>query len=248
MTSRVSQRPLVLSSLGALLALACAPDRACAQWGFGSGWGWGWGAFRPVPVPITYLNQKSLVDAARGYQGPTGNPYSFNPNAYINRVRDDGYVVRHDVARRERSSYRSTARSAPAPGEAAMKTMMTAAQPHPALPLASFYHGGNQLVWPRDAPSAGDLADKKKSSDQASLLVLTESKNSGVASMAAVADARQKLLDYGRPALEYVRAHETPRIADAFHLFLLSLYESLAQAATPAAPTNPATPAAIPHS
>jgi hypothetical protein len=46
-----------------------------------------------------------------------------------------------------------------------------------------------------------------------------------------VAEARQKLLDYGRPALHYVKAHETPRVADSFHGFLLSLYDSLAQAA-----------------
>ena len=51
-------------------------------------------------------------------------------------------------------------------------------------------------------------------------------------SMASVTDARQKLLDYGQAgAGVHVRAHETPRIADTFHMFLLSLYESLAQAA-----------------
>ena len=43
-------------------------------------------------------------------------------------------------------------------------------------------------------------------------------------------EARQKLLDYGRPALKYVRTHETPRVADSFHGFLLMLYDSLAQA------------------
>jgi hypothetical protein len=76
--------------------------------------------------------------------------------------------------------------------------------------------------------------------------VLSETKQNGVAALASVTDARQKLLEYGRPALAHVRAHETPRIADTFHMFLLSLYESLAQAATPAAtaaanarPANP---------
>ena len=57
-------------------------------------------------------------------------------------------------------------------------------------------------------------------------------------------DARAKLLDYGRPALQYIRDNATPRIADTFHLFLLSLYESLAQAAT--VPKPRATPAAPP--
>ena len=50
-------------------------------------------------------------------------------------------------------------------------------------------------------------------------------------------DARQKLLDYGRPALQYVRTHETARVADSFHGFLLMLYDSLAQAANPPAAT-----------
>jgi len=51
------------------------------------------------------------------------------------------------------------------------------------------------------------------------------------ASLSTVTQARQKLLDYGRPALKEIRQSATPRIADTFHLFLLSLYESLAQAA-----------------
>jgi hypothetical protein len=46
-----------------------------------------------------------------------------------------------------------------------------------------------------------------------------------------VAESRQRLIDYGQPALRYVREHETARIADGFHGFLLSLYDSLAQAA-----------------
>jgi hypothetical protein len=56
-----------------------------------------------------------------------------------------------------------------------------------------------------------------------------------------VTDARQKLLDYGREALTYVRAHKTPRVADSFHGFLLSLYDSLEQAANPPPATAAAT-------
>ena len=51
--------------------------------------------------------------------------------------------------------------------------------------------------------------------------------------------ARNCSITAGR-ALQYVRAHETPRVADTFHLFLLSLYESLAQAANPPAEAAPA--------
>ena len=72
-------------------------------------------------------------------------------------------------------------------------------------------------------------------------MVLAETKKNGVASVATVTDARQKLLDYGRPGLQYVRAHENPRVSDTYHMFLLSLYESLAHAvnlpAAAAAPT-----------
>ena len=48
-----------------------------------------------------------------------------------------------------------------------------------------------------------------------------------------VTTARERLLDYGRPALREISANATPRIADSFHIFMLSLYESLAQAALP---------------
>ena len=45
--------------------------------------------------------------------------------------------------------------------------------------------------------------------------------------------AREKLLVYGQPALQVIRSTTTPRIAENFHNFLLSLYDSLAQAANP---------------
>jgi hypothetical protein len=46
-----------------------------------------------------------------------------------------------------------------------------------------------------------------------------------------VASAREALIAYGQPALQYLRETSTARVADTFHLFLLSLYDSLAQAA-----------------
>ena len=49
---------------------------------------------------------------------------------------------------------------------------------------------------------------------------------------ATVMDARQKLLDYGRPGLQYVRATGNwPSDPETYHMFLLSLYESLGQSA-----------------
>ena len=123
-------------------------------------------------------------------------------------------------------------------------TAMTVTQPTPSLPLASFYNADGHMVWPGDAPTAGDLKEKRSEFDQASETVLAELKKNGVASIATVTDARQKLLDYGRPGLNMSATHETPRVADAYHLFLLSLYESLAQAVNPKtpAPSTPTTP------
>jgi hypothetical protein len=74
---------------------------------------------------------------------------------------------------------------------------------------------------------------KRDRSDEASLVVLNETKQQTVASITSITEARERLLEYGRPALQEVRREQTPRIADSFHLFLLSLYESLAQAASP---------------
>ena len=144
-----------------------------------------------------------------------------------------------DVARRDPAYYRY---AQPAASSTRMTpTAMTVTQPTPSLPLASFYNADGHIVWPGDAPIAGDLKGKRSEFDQASEAVLAELKKSGVASIATVTDARQKLLDYGRPGLQYVRAHETPRVADTYHLFLLSLYESLAQAINPTSPAAPLT-------
>jgi hypothetical protein len=249
MTSKPGGRKVLLTLFAAALALGFGtPRRAEAQWGGAFG-GWGWGGFSQVPKPESFLNSKALIDASRDTHIPSRDVYANNPNSYINHIRDNGFVERYDVARREPSHFRYT----PAPGQSSpgmTPTAMTASQPMPLLPLASFYDPKGQIVWPADSPVAGDLKEKRTVFDQASQLALAETTKSGVASVAAVSDARQKLLDYGRPALQYVRTHETPRIADGFHLFLLSLYQSLAQAVNPTATAAamPVTPTAPPSS
>jgi hypothetical protein len=205
------------------------------------GFGWGFG-FHQVPSPQIYLNEKSLIDAQRDTHIPTRQPYANNPNSFMNRLRDNGLVDRYSVDRRQPSYQRYTSASAAGRGSGAGQTTMTAAQQVPVIPLSSFYNAENQLVWPSDAPMNDELKGKRATFDEASLAALMEKKKNGVASMAAVTDARNKLLDYGRPALQTVLAHDSPRVADSFHLFLLSLYESLAQAATPSAPAHPAPP------
>jgi hypothetical protein len=222
----------------AAAALGLGPTHAHAQFGFGGGGfggglGWGFGMFRPVPSPTGYLYQKSISDSQRDMHIASRDVYANNPNSYINHVRDNGFVDRYAVERREAARYRRAARQAGA--ALTTQTSTPAAAQVPTLPLSSFYNQQNELVWPGDAPTAGDLKEKRSMFDQASQEVLAETKKNGVASMAAVTSARTKLLEYGRPGLQYVREHDTPRIADSYHLFLLSLYESLAQAVNPPA-------------
>jgi hypothetical protein len=245
MTSDSRRGKTLATFIVAVAAFASVPDRAEAQWGMGfggGGFGLGWGGFSQVPKPESFLYSKALVDAQRDTHIPTRDAYANNPNSYINHVRDNGFVERYDVARRDPSYYRY----APPPSQPSTarttQTAMTVPQAAPSLPLASFYNAEGHIVWPADAPTAGDLKDKRSVFDQASQVVLAESKKSGVASIATVTDARQKLLEYGRPGLQYVRTHETPRVADTFHLFLLSLYESLAQAVNPVSIPSAVTP------
>jgi len=224
----------------AALFLGTTPARA--QFGFGGlggGFGFGFG-FHQAPDPTNYINQNALVAAGRGYQGPTRTPYAGDSNAYFNHVRDNGFVERYNVDRREPSHYRYVPTSA----NVAAPNLAAASRQKPSLPLASFYDAQGQLAWPADSPAAGELKEKRATFDQMSRVVLDESKRSGVASIASVTDARQKLIEYGRPALQYVRGHETARLADTFHMFLLSLYESLAQASNPTQPAGAATPPA----
>ncbi len=246
-----ARRKNVLGMLFVTVAvLGLGPGRAEAQFGFGGFGGGGFGigfGFNNVPQPGTFINSKALIDAGRDTHIPSRDVYANNPNSYINHIRDNGFVERYDVYRHDSSYNRYSPPPPPSAGPRTTPTAMTVPQPMPSLPLASFYNADGHIVWPADAPTAGDLKDKRSAFDQASQAVLAEAKKTGVASIATVTEARQKLLDYGRPGLQYVRTHETARVADTYHLFLLSLYESLAQAINPATPA-PATPASAPSS
>ena len=222
-------------------------SQAKAQWGWG--WGMGW---RPSPE-TNYMYDRALVGASRA-QGPSALRAPQGGQLY--RGRDPEYFERYDVDTRRsvedqirprRSSGTTTSPSPsqslaqanatpkPAPAEAAPLTP-------PVLPLASFFNKKDELVWPAEAPVTSDFVGKKITSDQASLAVLKEQRDRGQATLPTVSTARTALLDYGRPALQYVREHTTARLADTFHMFLLSLYESLAQAANPPAKASAAKP------
>jgi len=236
MTSRLRRGNILLTLFVAAVAFGFGPNRVEAQWGGGFGFG-GWGGFSQVPKPESFINSMALVAAARPSTAPNGHPYAGDGNAYFNHVRDNGFVERFNVDRRAAPSYNNYgAYPSAARSSTPVPTTPTAMNTQPKLPLNSFYKADNTLAWPADSPVEGDMKEKRATFEQASQAVLTETKKNGVASLSAVTDARQKLIDYGKPALQYVRAHETPRLADGYHLFLLSLYESLAQAANPPVP------------
>ncbi len=101
------------------------------------------------------------------------------------------------------------------------------------VPIGSFFDASRILVWPSDAPFDGDLITKRDTSDEACLTVSDLVDKFRSAPITSVTYARSKLLEYGQPALQSIRGHSTPRIAENFHQFLLSLYDSLAAAANP---------------
>ena len=112
-------------------------------------------------------------------------------------------------------------------------TVAVAAASRPIEPIGSFFDAARMLVWPGDAPVDGILRAKRDTSDLACLEVSDLVDKHRSAPITTVTHARQRLLDYGQPALEQIRGRTTPRVAESFHEFLLSLYASLAQAAEP---------------
>jgi hypothetical protein len=221
---------VLLTAVLAVAACGFGAGQAEAQWGGGfGGFGWGFGFGGMVQQPGDFVNQVALAQMNH-VRGPIqNNVYGGNPNAYFNHIRDNGFVDRYYPDRRDPAYYGSSRPRA----QRTTPTAATTSRARPIVPLPSFYNSENRFVWSADAPTAGDLKEKRDAFEKACQAVLDEVKKNGVASIATVTEARQKLLDYGRPGLQYVRAHETARIADSFHVFLLSLYDSLAEATNP---------------
>ncbi|WP_165070728.1 hypothetical protein [Paludisphaera rhizosphaerae] len=207
------------------------------------GFGWGGFAMPWVPTPTNFVNDWALQNAARAGRPPSNNVYANNPNSYINRLRDPGFTPTQDARGFSYGSRRAAeiaaAQAARSPGEvAAHGSSATTAPPppppaKPAQPVASFFDASGRLVWPAEAPTNGDLKAKRDVSDQAAAAVRREVDAQGWAPIALAAEARQKLLDYGRPALQEVRASSTPMIAQTFHEFLMSLYNAIGSATVP---------------
>jgi len=242
MTWNSKRLPSALALLMVITALGPGTRSARAQYGtgmgmgIGMGMGMGMGGFHYASSPTDYLNQRARLNAARAGAPATQGSIAGNPNAYYNKVRDDGFVPHHDLQLRQSQAKRSQH-----PGslgdqvhrQPAVDSTEASSRPKQAIPLTDFFDTSEKLVWPGEAPAAAGLKKKREIFERASLAVLEESRQQGVASIATVTAARQKLLDYGRPALQQVRASSTPQVADTFHHFLLSLYESLARSAAP---------------
>ncbi len=218
------------------------------------------GGFNYVPSPGDFLNSHSLLNAGRAGMPASNNVYAGNPNAYINRIRDDGFVPHAGIVDRRSPGYQASrlqlnsqgqvinnrpqavASSTSASAAAAAAAAAASAPRRPVVPIGSFFDTSRMLVWPSDAPVEGDLITKRDTSDQACLVVADLVEKFRSAPITTVTSARNRLLEYGQPALQLIRSNTTPRIAESFHQFLLSLYDSLEAAANPAAFASSAKP------
>jgi hypothetical protein len=228
-----------------MVALALAPlawgGRAEAQYG-GFGWGWGFGYNQNAYTDVNYLNSRSLINASAA---AANRPQPLSAPKFESR--DSTFYDKYDLSTRE-SMINRVARDpgremgtadpsgvvavAPSPRPSPRPQAPSPPSPPATVNLANFFSKDHQLIWPSSAPVTGDFGKKQEVADLAALAVLNEYDMKGLAQLSTVTDARQKLLDYGRPALQYVRQQSTPALADSFHVFLLSLYGNLGNAAT----------------
>jgi hypothetical protein len=240
-----------LYDLLAILVATAALGPGASQ-GHAMGYGYGiMGGFNYVPSPGDFINQHSLLNAGRAGAPVSNNVYAGNPNAYINRIRDSGFVPHAGIVDRRSPGYQASRwrpqqslgqASNSQPQRAAPTATASAATRRPVVPIGSFFDASRMLVWPSDSPVEGDLITKRDTSDQACLVVSDLVDKHRSAPITTVTYARQRLLEYGQPALQFIRSHTTPRIAENFHQFMLSLYDSLAAAANPTELASAANP------
>ncbi len=240
MTARIG-RLLGMAFLACAL-LSLGGSRAQAQWGWG-GWGGygGFGLFNSPGDPSAFLDSRALQMGAQAATNRPVNDPNFQYNAYYMHVRDTDFFTKYDARTRTEMYNRVSRNPIPLPPSNNTRTpqpatnVATAPAPQPPVQtvvrLANFFDRYSKLVWPADAPKTPELQPKRDLADAAALDVLTEYNQRGIATVSLTTDARQKLVAYGQPALAYIRENASPAISDAFHVFLLSLYNELGQAA-----------------
>ena len=148
-----------------LAALGLWTTPAGAQWGpWVMGWGWGgFGGFNYTSSPTDFLNQQAMSRASRAGARPRTGPTPGNPNAYYNRIRDNGFVPRYDVQVRRTPAERphppaslGQEASRPAAAEAT-----AASRPKPTIPLSSFFDADHG--WPSGPVNLRSRATSKQS-------------------------------------------------------------------------------------
>jgi hypothetical protein len=233
---RLVRRALLLGA-GVLALVATAGRPARAQWGWGyGGWGFGGGQIGNMAI-MNNINDRSAAAASAAYAARqtmpgVGRVYANNPNSYINRTRDATFFERFDPStRRSMSQQMSRLPAASASVAAPTRPAGAATGARAVMPLASFFSAAGALVWPAGAPTDGPLGSQQAAADSSVTAVYRETQAGGRAPVGLVTDARTALIAYGQPALDQLRTHTTPAVVDGFHRFLLSLYDSLGQAA-----------------
>ena len=211
-----------------------------ADFGFGIGFGFQNNAYQDTQFVNSWSLQNAAAAAANRPQALTAPRF---------QSRDEGFIERYDLTTREAMVNRiarnpgremstvnpagvRTAAPTPRATQAPRPAPALAPEPRPVVLLANFFDGERRLIWPTVAPITGDMGKKQETADRAILAVLNQYDLQGLAHLTNVTEARERLLDYGRPALDYVRNQTTPAMADSFHVFLLSLYSNLGLAAT----------------
>jgi hypothetical protein len=227
---------VVVIFAGLLFWLDSGRDRALAI-GYGDfGFGFGFGIGGTVPSPTGFLNDHSIASIGAA---AANRPQSLR--APIPVSRDAEFFTRYDaetrlamedrVARTPRRPL-GTINQQRTPSLADRPTAPVAdfqPQARKIASLSSFFNAMRQLVWPADAPTEGDLAAKRAASDAKTLEMYEELRNKGYAYLSTATEARASLLEYGRPALRFMRETATPAISDAFHSFLRALYDSIGE-------------------
>jgi hypothetical protein len=195
-------------------------------------YGFGFGVANWVPNPGDFVNQHAASRFGRAARPASNDVYGGNPNSYLNRIRDNGFVPSYDPRRRTRTGEQANRPVSPGQLQAVASPVPIVNPGGALVPLSSFFNAAQVLVWPSTAPVGGDLQQKREISDAGALVVLGEYQAQGRATIGSVTDARQKLIAYGQLALADIRANATAPVAETFHTFLLSLYDALGHAAS----------------
>lgn len=237
-TPRQAGGPGLLRVL-AMAMLAClGPSvQAHAQFGFG---GYGWGMFQYRSPSVEAINANANIRASAAFSARQGQRLTDPGDRFAYRQQQVSFQDRYNFESRQSfqehlgrpANPRGTpvaTTTRPSPGSVSSSSPGRSTGDVPVI--TSFINANNQVVWPADSPVEGELGPLRRLSDSATIVVANEFRSQGASNLTSVAEARKRLLDYGRPALATIRAESTQAISDTFHRFLLALYDSLARSA-----------------